>query len=484
MGAPKKIDEGLFAEPDLIALARLDFAIFVELAFPVLHPGKKLIHAPYIDLMALVLTRIAEGKRQRYAINLPPGYMKSMMVSVMYTAWRLGIDPTWKFVCISYGDDLAHKLSVLTRTLMLSPVYRKIFPGTVLEKKAEDHLATTKGGFRYATAVHSDITGFRPNDIVVDDPLEPEDATNELVKEKLRSWFESSVTPRLIDSAKGSITLVMHRVAPDDLTATFLKDKSCFHLSLPLVAEKKEKFTRNGKPFFQRLPGERLNPNRTTAKEVKRLQAETPRHIWNSLYQQRPTLGGSGMISLSRLRRYALVPPPDFELIIHSWDIGGTVTGNASVCTKYGVARDDDELEVVCLTDVIRLKVELADVRDAIKAQDAIDKPDLIAIDPRGIGLGIYQDLAKEGYRHLKPRYGGESNEGKTERFGKACLVFYDGGIAFPTSAPWLDDVFYDLATFPHLKEFDLVDSITQLAAHLPRALMFARQKRRPADLG
>ena len=102
---------------------------------------------------------------------------------------------------------------MLTRTLMLSPVYRRIFPGTVLDKKAEDHLTTTRGGYRYATAVGSDITGFRPNDIIIDDPIEPEDATNELVKYKLRSWVASSVKPRLDDSAKGSITLVMHRVA-------------------------------------------------------------------------------------------------------------------------------------------------------------------------------------------------------------------------------------------------------------------------------
>ena len=104
-----------------------------------------------------------------------------------------------------------------TRKLMQSPEYRAIFPGTVLDKKAEDWLTTTKGGYRYATAVGSDITGFRPTEIIVDDPIEPEKGSSELAKEKLRSWISSSVLTRFEDNAKNVFILVMHRVAPDDL---------------------------------------------------------------------------------------------------------------------------------------------------------------------------------------------------------------------------------------------------------------------------
>jgi hypothetical protein len=59
----------------------------------------------------------------------------------------------------------------------------------------------------------------------------------------------------------------------------------------------------------------------------------------------------------------------------------------------------------------------------------------------------------------------------------------YDGVVKFPVSGTFLDDVLYVLATFPELKEFDLVDSITQLVAFMPRALMLARQKHRSMRL-
>ena len=227
---------------DLYALARCDFGTFVELAFPILHPGKKLVHAPYLDVLVALMESCAAGRKPRVIVNLPPGFMKSMLISIMYVAWRLGVDPTLKFVCISYGDDLAHKHSASTRKLMQSPVYRAIFPGTVLDKKAEDWLTTTKGGYRYATAVGSDITGFRPTEIIVDDPIEPEKGSSELAKEKLRSWISSSVLTRFEDNAKNVFILVMHRVAPDDLAGTLQAQDGYFTLSLPLVAEKEETF--------------------------------------------------------------------------------------------------------------------------------------------------------------------------------------------------------------------------------------------------
>jgi phage terminase large subunit-like protein len=467
---------------DLYALARCDFGTFVELAFPILHPGKKLVHASYLDVLVALMKGCAAGRKPRVIVNLPPGFMKSMLISIMYVAWRLGVDPTLKFVCISYGDDLAHKHSASTRKLMQSPQFRAIFPGTVLDKKAEHHLTTTKGGYRYATAVGSDITGFRPTEIIVDDPIEPEKGSSELAKEKLRSWISSSVLTRFEDNAKNVFILVMHRVAPDDLAGTLQAQGGYFTLSLPLVAEKEEAFASRGDVIMTRQPGDLLHPDRMTEEDLERLKREISPHAFASQYQQRPVLGGSGMCSIDRLARYD--KPPKFELLIHSWDIGFTREGNPSVCTKWGVTPDPAGRDNIYLTDVVRVKLELPDVRAAIKAHDKLDKPDLIIIDHRGAGIGVEQDLRKAGYRHLyAASQDGTSNDSKIDRFGKALLNMYDGVVKYPVTATFIDDVLYALATFPELKELDLIDSITQLVAYMPNALRFARQKHRPMNL-
>jgi phage terminase large subunit-like protein len=56
----------------------------------------------------------------------------------------------------------------------------------------------------------------------------------------------------------------------------------------------------------------------------------------------------------------------------------------------------------------------------------------------------------------------------------------YDGVVKYPVSGDFLDDVLYALATFPELKESDLIDSITQLVAYPQNVVRFARQKHRP----
>jgi predicted phage terminase large subunit-like protein len=468
---------------DLIQLARVDFWVFVELAFPVLHPGESLVFAPYLEVLASLLTSCTKRQKRRVIVNLPPRYMKSDMVSILYTAWRLGIDPTTKFICISYGDDLAHALSARTRKLMLSPFYREIFPGTVLAKKSTDHLVTTEDGYRYATAVGSDITGFGADEIIIDDPLQPDDAVSELAKQKVREWVQTSVLTRFNNPATGVLILVMHRLAPDDLSHTLQASGGYFVLKLPLVAEKQERFEHENRLIMKRSPGEWLNPDRMTADEFEALKAETAPHVFAAQYQQRPTAGGSGMCSIERLRRYDKVP--NFELMIHSWDIGATLDGNATVCTKWGLQRETKLGDVLYLTDVIKLKAELPDVRAAIKVQDKLDTPALIIVDGVGVGLGIVQDLHRENYRHVYP-YTKATNlsiTSKIERFGRTLLHLYDHRVAIPNSAPFLDDFLYEVAAFPNGAEDDQVDSMSQVFANFDRTLMLARQKHRPADL-
>ena len=465
---------------DLHALARLDFGVFVELAFPVLHPGKKIDHAGYLDVLYALMTACGNGRKDRVTVNLPPGFMKSLIISIFYTAWRLGVDPTRKFVCISYGDDLAHKHNVATRMLMQSNVYKAIFPGTVLEKKAEDHLTTTKGGYRYATAVSSDITGFRPNEIIVDDPIEPDDGANENVKLKLREWISTSVMTRFEETADSCFILVMHRVAPDDLSCTLGQQEGWFTLALPLIAPEPKKYTgKNGTVFLERLAGDVLHPGRFPPEAIEKLKQEVAPHAFEAQYQQAPTLGGSGMFSIDKLHYYD--KPPSFERKIHSWDIGVTTTGNPSVCTKWGVTKSKDGHDIMYLTDIIRIQQQLPDVRDTIKAQDMRDKPDLIVLDHRGAGMGLYQQFEQDRWRHVKYVSGkGLTNESKIERFARAQIHIYDGLVRFPQHASFMPKLLYDLATFPDLAEDDLIDSITQVVAFRETVMMFARQNRRP----
>src|SRR5271166_5958865 len=347
---------------DLIRLARLDFGVFAVVMFPELHDGKQMVPAPYVNLMAEALMAVRDGAEKRLIFNLPPGHMKSLIIAVLFSAWLLGDEPSKRILCIRYGDDLTRQLSRLTRRVMTSRLYRRIFPGTVLTKLAEDLLTTTKGGQRLATAVGGAVAGFGAELTIIDDPMQPDEVASELKKQGLRDWYSGVVEQRLIPG--GAMIVVMHRLAPDDFTATLLEKGGWFHLSLPFIAVEALTYTdRSGRDFWTRKPGDLLSPGWTTPQAVDDIRRSLPKEIFEGQYRQNPQFGGSGICSIDRLARFQ--ERSHYELIVHCWDLAGTKSGGDwTVCAKFGLTRDQQRREVFDLLEIIRVRIELPDVRE------------------------------------------------------------------------------------------------------------------------
>src|ERR1700761_8640695 len=101
------------------AMLKLDFHSFVERTFYELNPEAVFRHGLYIELVASALQKCLDGGVKRLIINLPPRGLKSHMVSVALVAFALGHDPAKKFICASYGQDLAEKHARDCRTIMM-----------------------------------------------------------------------------------------------------------------------------------------------------------------------------------------------------------------------------------------------------------------------------------------------------------------------------------------------------------------------------
>ena len=464
-----------FAADDLARLARVDFGVFAVLMFPELHDGKQMVPAPYVNLMAEALMAVRDGDEKRLIFNLPPGHMKSLIVSVLFTAWLLGVEPAKRILCISYGDDLTRQLSRLTRRVMTSRRYHRIFPGTVLAKLAEDLLTTTKGGQRLATAVGGAVAGFRAELTIIDDPMQPDEVASELKKQGLRDWYSGVVEQRLIPG--GAMIVVMHRLAPDDFTATLLEKGGWFHISLPLIAVQETAYTdRSDHDFWIRKPGDLLSPGWTTPQAVEDIRRNLPKEIFEGQYQQNPQFGGSGICSIDRLARFQERSP--YELVVHSWDLGATRNGGDwTVCAKFGLTKDHDRREVLDLLEIIRVRIELPDVRELIRNQERIDKPALVIVDGVGIGRAIVQELARE-MRHLLPGNSFDDQNVsslKVRRFHNAMPAMYDGLVRLPMKMPGLETLLAEFAAFPDGRHDDQVDAVCNVAANRELVIKRAR---------
>jgi len=133
-----------------------------------------------ISIIAAKLTEVREGKIRRLIINLPPRHLKSLMASIAFPAWFLGLDPSVQILCVSYAQDLADKLARDCRSIMTSPWYRQLFPTRLAaHRQAVQEFITTRQGYRLATSTGGVLTGRGADIILIDDPLKPEEALSE-----------------------------------------------------------------------------------------------------------------------------------------------------------------------------------------------------------------------------------------------------------------------------------------------------------------
>jgi hypothetical protein len=122
---------------------------------------------------------VREGCIRRLLISVPPRHLRSLLASVAFPAWCLGHDPSAQIVCASYAQDVADKLSRDCRRIVTSDRYQRVFPTRLSPRhQAVPEFETTAQGCRIATSVGGVLTG-RGADIIIDDPLKPEEALSQ-----------------------------------------------------------------------------------------------------------------------------------------------------------------------------------------------------------------------------------------------------------------------------------------------------------------
>ena len=246
------------------ALTRIDFWMFLQRVFVEL-TGEPFQDNFHIQLLCGEVDRIRNQPNTRLAIALPPRSLKSIIVTVALPAWLLGHQPSIEVVCVSYGQELADKLAIDCRRIMLTPWYRRLFPATCLDRQSMAHLATTAGGKRYATSVGGTLTGMGADVIIVDDPMKPDEALSDAERNKANEWARHTLFTRLNNKADDRIIIVMQRLHEDDMIGHVQEIAGFELLAFPAIAQEDEEHiirTPFGNLIHNRIIGEALHPER------------------------------------------------------------------------------------------------------------------------------------------------------------------------------------------------------------------------------
>jgi hypothetical protein len=271
------------------AVLRTDFRPFVEKCFLHLNPGQVYHDNWHVDVLTHALKECLKGNQKRLVILLPPRNLKSTIVSIAWPAFVLGHFPQKKFICVSYSQDLANKLSNDTRSIMTSEWYRTLFPDTIIspQKDTQQAFETTKHGGRLATSIGGIVTGFGGDIVVVDDPQKPMDMMHEASRHKARDWLFNTGSSRFNDPKQGILVVVMQRLHEDDLVGNIQHSPDVKILKIPARAEEDLDFEGES-TLYKFKTGSYLQKDRFGATEFEKQRLAMGSREFSAQYQQNP----------------------------------------------------------------------------------------------------------------------------------------------------------------------------------------------------
>jgi len=468
-----------------------DLALFFREAWKILEPGRKLHWSWHYDLVAEYLWLVREKKfaeafpdHAGIVVNCPPRTAKSSFMSVAFPVWCWLTDPTWRFMCASYSADLSLEHSGKRRDLILSPWFQERWGEKVKlkfgrnEKGQFDNEAT---GSMIATSVGGTAIGKGGDTLILDDPINAEQALSDVERQHANDWIDNTVRSRLNDPGAGLILMIMQRLHDMDPTGFVVSAEPgrWIHVKLPLEAEEAERwvFPVTGR-VVERKAGDVLMPERFTEAAVNRYKGR--RLVWAGQYQQRPTPLEGNMVKRGDVRYYGGVDPltgekdpplpATFDTIFVSADCAfkDLKTSDYVAVGTIGVKGPNRYV-----LDVVNKHLDAGATEEEIRRQrkampgggSSKGVVAAVLIEEAANGTAIIKRMRREvpGVIAINP----EGN--KVARMFASSPEWQAGNWHVDRNAAWTEPFLEQLLKFPYAAHDDMVDMMTQAAVWLQK---------------
>jgi predicted phage terminase large subunit-like protein len=353
----QEIDQTDLEDTDVLETAleavalRADLYAFVKAAWPIVEPAQPFVENWHIKAICQVLQDITLTRTecQRFIFNVPPGTLKSLLISVLWPAWVWARSPRKRFLTASYGSHLTIRDNLRVRDIVISPWFQARFRfGLVEDQNTKTRYNTSASGWRIATSVGGVGTGEHPDFIIIDDPLTAQQAESEPERTAANNWFDRTMSTRGT-TRRVVVIIVMQRLHEDDLTGHLLARGGVEHICFPMryercscpsplpgqdeVPEDARCAPHRANALWRPDPrdprtreGELLFPRMFPERKVKQLELDLGPYGAAGQLQQRPSPEGGGQFKREWFG-YLDVAPKTFLRILRGWDTAGTENG-------------------------------------------------------------------------------------------------------------------------------------------------------------
>lgn len=446
------------------------FYRFARKAWPHVAPHA-FIDGWHIRVICDVLERCFRGELRKVVINVPPGCMKSSLVSVLWPVWCWIQDPTLAFLGTSFDGDLTRRDAKKSLDLIQGDWFRERWGDIVQvqEGAGGGQYANSRDGWRFATSVGSKATGRHPDVRIIDDPTKPQEVSPVTLADAERYWNQTLRT-RQRDPQTSRTVLIMQRLAIRDLAGVFREDGDAHMVILPMRYE----LGADAYPDDPRTKaGELLWPERYGEAEVVDLERMPPRDRAAQL-QQRPVPEGGAIIKDAWIKWYdpadsgklfdakgnVLPGPPRFVQKVQSWDLAFKATQESDFVAGqvWGVAGAD-----YYFIDGILERLDFVATLKAIVKMCAANPGSSVLIEDKANGPAVMAALAGDvsGLVPVEPL------GGKAARLNAASPLFEAGNVWLPKGHPIAEALAISLVSFPVAPHDDDVDACTQVLNYL-----------------
>lgn len=446
---------------------RNSFHYFFLEFWPVIEP-ETLIENWHIKYLCDELQKVAENVFKRdpklhdLIINIPPGSTKSTIATVMFPVWCWVRDSSIRTISSSYSNSLSIDHAVKSRDIITSDKFQGMFDVRLRDdQSAKSQYKNTDGGERIATSTGGTITGKHGHFIIIDDPINPQEAVSEVKREKANDHIDNTLNTRKVDKEVSVTVLIMQRLHEDDPTGHLLqKSGEVKHICLP--GEESEDVSPGH--LRDRYKDGLLDPLRLSRSTLESLKTDLGSYGYSGQIQQSPSPKGGGVWQ----QWFIPIADKEFDRFVDDlksygtdWDLAYTEKQDNSASAYATAGKIGEDIYIDKAGYVFK------EFPDLIRFMKELPSPHYI--EGKASGKSAKQTLTKQGINAIEVDVSGGD---KVARARMATPTAEAGRVYVRESL--LKFLYFDskqgILKFPNASHDDLADVISQLIQRLTRA--------------
>ncbi len=400
---------------------------------------------------------------------------KTMLTTVMGTAWQWLQDPTYKIIHTVHTERLYVRNIASLRQLISSPWYKDRWCDPSFKEhykyaisgsqNTKTWLQLDEGGEFYGTSPgSSNVYGAGADLLSIDDPTDGSSAHQPIMLERANRFYSQTLKTRLNNKKTGKIMIVQQRLAQNDLSGWVLDNEreDYFHLNIPMLYDSRRTFISPiGFNDPRKKDGDALDPIRFPPEFINTEKKNFS--YFQTQYQQDPVPEGGNLIQLEWLQYYN---HHDFDNLFSStvshwlsiWDLSfdGGINNDYTVGLVLAYTTDGKFVIYDLWREKATFTRQLQMMRELVNKHPQVQTH---LIENLANGTALINTLQREinGLTPILPRTYGHS---KSMRLQACVPAIMEGRLWIPRDTVYSVDIVKELVGFPLAGADDIVDCV------------------------